>query len=348
MIMKTHTRGQYLKHVLLVGSVCLFVSLGWPSAVGAIQPGADPQTTEPATGSVPPNPEDQRPERPIDASQVDTRAIVQQPQPGMTLQRRYADNYLQKSVWKVTDPQDGLRKDGRVAVLETLNSQVVYQFSPGSQIVNDPNQPDLTVYTHNKTGFDGPYNVFVANFGETTWTQLGANVVGTLSFDLPPNLPTVELVLITNAHDGVTYIEAVEGLAFGSSVTTGAFTYFPEILVGLRSELLDCGELERARTTLTNSGMGYQLPPLGEIEVKWNAPIKNEWKQEEFHIEANGDYEIYASDSRSMENFIGRRAGPQNIDLPQNMREVVRVRIRNHNDNRPVLIYAIAGRRGNQ
>ena len=103
--------------------------------------------------------------------------------------------------------------------------------------------------------------------------------------------------------------------------------------------------MERARTILTAGGIGYQLTPLGEIEVKWNSPIKNEWKQDEFHIEAEGEYEVYASDNRGMENFIGRRAGVQNIDLPQNMIDAARVRIRNHNHNRPVIIYTIVGRR---
>ena len=57
------------------------------------------------------------------------------------------------------------------------------------------------------------------------------------------------------------------------------------------------------------------------------------------------EYEVYASDSRGMENFIGRRAGGQSIDLPQDMIDAARVRIRNHNGNRPIMVYAIVGRR---
>ena len=45
-----------------------------------------------------------------------------------------------------------------------------------------------------------------------------------------------------------------------------------------------------------------------------------------------------------MENFIGRKAGAQSVDLPQNMMDVARVRLRNYNSNLPVVIYAIAGR----
>jgi hypothetical protein len=139
----------------------------------------------------------------------------------------------------------------------------------------------------------------------------------------------------------------VEGLTLGAPVNqgTGSFSYFPESLIGLRGERLDCAELERARMVLTAGGMGYQLLPLGEIEIKWESSIKNEWNIEEFHIEADGEYEIYASDSRGMENFIGRRAGAQSIDLPQNMTDATKVRIRNHNNNRPVIIYTIVGRR---
>ena len=312
----------------------------------AIQPGTDPGQTQPGD-QVPIVPE-QRPERPIPSSQLapETRAITEYPRPPVAqTQRVFADAFLPKSVWHVTDPQDGLRKDGRVAVLEGMNAQVVYHFYKDHQVLNTPNEPDLTIYTHDKGGFDGPYNVFAANFGDSTWMQLGANAVGTSSFDLPPTVEAVELVLIINQNNGATYIEAVEGVSFARGEMQGTFTYAPEELIGLRVERLDCDELERARAILTGGGMGYQLIPLGEIEVKWNTPIKNEWKNEEFHIEAEGEYEIYAGDNRGMENFIGRRAGSQSIDLPQNMTDLTRVRIRNHNNNRPVLIYAIRGRR---
>jgi hypothetical protein len=263
------------------------------------------------------------------------------------VQKRWADGYLPQSVRNVTDPQDGLRQDGRVAVLEGINSQIVYTFHSSSKIANLPNQPDFTIYTHDKGGFDGPYNVFVANFGESNWTQVGAEVMGTASFDLPPNLQSAELVLIANRHNGATYIEAIEGLtlAAAGAAIQGGFSYFPENLIGLRVDRLDCAELERAKMALSAGGMGYQLVPLGEMEIQWNTPIANEWKKEEFHIEADGEYEIFASDSRGMENFIGRRAGAQSIDLPQNMIDAAKVRIRNHNNNRPVIIYAIVGRR---
>lgn len=312
----------------------------------AIQPGTEPGQTQPGD-QVPLVPE-QRPERPIPSSQAEpeTRAITEYPRPPIAqTQRVFADAFLPKSVWRVTDPQDGLRKDGRVAVLEGLNAQVVYHFYKDHRILNAPNEPDLTIYTHDKGGFDGPYNVFAANFGNSTWMQLGSNAVGTSSFDLPPTVESVELVLIINQNNGATYIEAVEGVSFARGEMQGTFTYPPEELIGLRVERLDCPEVERARAILTGGGMGYQLMPLGEIEVKWNTPIKNEWKNEEFHIEAEGEYEIYASDNRGMENFIGRRAGSLSIDLPQNMTDLTRVRIRNHNNNRPVLIYAILGRR---
>ena len=159
------------------------------------------------------------------------------------------------------------------------------------------------MYTHDKGGVDGPYNVFVASFGDSTWTQVGSNAVGTSSFDLPPTLESVELVLITNQNNGATYIEAIEGVSFSGGEMQGTFTYAPETLIGLRVERLDCQEVERARTVLTGSRMGYQLMPLGEIEVQWSHPIKNEWKKEEFHIEAEGEYEIYVSDSRGHGKF---------------------------------------------
>ena len=331
--------------LMISGGCACLLSLAAPCATQAIQPGDDPQQPQsqnvPVSGDVVPG-VSQRPERPIASSQQgDSRAIIEQPK---QLQPRFADNFLPQSVWHVTDPQDGLRKDGRVAVLEGINSQVVYVFSKDNRIVNAPNQPDVTVYTHDKGGFDGPYNVFVANFGESSWTQIGADVRGSSAFDLPPHIESAELVLIANRHDGATYIEAVEGMAYTVGLMPGTFSYFPEQLVGLRVEQLDCAELERARVILTNVSAGYQLAPLGEIEVKWQTPIKNEWKQEEFHIEADGGFEIYAVDSRGMENFIGRKAGAQSVDLPQNMMDVARVRLRNYNTNLPVVIYAIAGR----
>jgi hypothetical protein len=223
--------------------------------------------------------------------------------------------------------------------------QVAYQFYKENKVVNTPGQPDLTIYTHDKGGFDGPYNVFVASFGDSTWTQLGMDVIGTLSFELPPSLNSIELVLIINRHAGATYIEAIEGVTQAGGVMQGTFNYIPEELIGLRAARLDYTEVERARLLLTNARQGYQLMPLGEIEVKWNSPIQNIWKKEEFLIEAEGEYEVYTSDSRGMESLIGRRSDTQGIDLPQDMLDAATVRIRNHNTNRPVIIYSIIGRR---
>ncbi|PID58089.1 hypothetical protein CSB45_05210 [candidate division KSB3 bacterium] len=337
--------------------VCTLAGFGWitvaipygSNAVLAIEIGAGAQATQqystvPVTGEIAPGVPG-REERPIPSSQPDSRAILAQPR---QVQKRWADSYLPQSVRNVTDPQDGLRKDDRVAVLEGINSQIVYTFHTNNKIINLPNQPDFTIYTHDKGGFDGPYNVFTANFGEADWTQVGADVMGTASFDLPSHVQSAELILIDNRHNGATYIEAIEGSTLAAAVggtLQGGFSYFPEHLIGLRVDRLDCAELEEARMAISAGGRGYQLCPLGEIEVQWNTPISNEWKTEEFHIEADGEYDIFAGDSRGMENFIGRRAGSQSIDLPQNMVDAAKVRIRNHNSNRPLVIYAIVGRR---
>ncbi len=337
---RVHGLQKFLKRgTIIVGCVCM-INLCLSERGNAIQPGNEVASSTGETMQGIPR----RPERPIASSQPDSRAIVEQPH---QIQKRWADNYLPQSVRNVTDPQDGLRKDGRVAVLEGINSQVVYLFDKENQIINAANQADLTIYTLDRGGYDGPYNVFVASFGASSWTQIGKNVMGTTSFDLPPTLNSIELILIVNLHDGATYIEAVEGLTVGppANLGAGSFSYFPESIIGLRGGRLDCTELERAKMVLTAGGIGYQLIPLGEIEIQWNSPIKNEWNTEEFHIEADGEYEIYASDSRGMENFIGRRAGAQSIDLPQNMTDAAKVRIRNHNNNRPVVIYTIVGRR---
>ncbi|GAK54517.1 hypothetical protein U14_05804 [Candidatus Moduliflexus flocculans] len=341
------SRPSFWKQFVIAGGICCLFAFALPQSSPAIQPGDDPQQPQaqivPTDNSLVPALPAQTDQAIMPGQQENSRAIMEQPR---QLQRRFADNFLPQSAWHVTDPQDGLRRDGRVAVLEGMNSQVVYQFYKDNAVVNVPNQPDLTIYTHDKGGFDGPYNVFVANFGDPTWTQIGADVKGSSSFDLPQNLTSVELILIANRHDGATYIEAIEGIVYATvGAVDGAFSYFPEALVSLRVEQLDCAELERAKVVLTSGGMGYQLTPLGEIEVKWLTPIKNEWKQAEFHIQADGEYEIYATDSRGMENFIGRKIGAQSVDLPQNMTDVARVRIRNHNTNRPILIYAISGRR---
>ncbi|MBD3304776.1 hypothetical protein GF339_00330 [candidate division KSB3 bacterium] len=318
-----------------------------PGQGESIQPGTEQEQPPPMTQTPNenvPNIPGRRPERPIPSSQPSSRAITEQPR--MQTQKRWADNFLPQSVWHVTDPQDGLRKDGRVAVLEGLNARVVYLFYKEQRVINDSMQPDLTIYTHEKAGLEGPYDVFVSNFGDSTWIPLGTDITGTASFDLPPSLESIELVLITNRHNGATYIEAVEGVTLAGGAMQGTFSYFPESLIGLRVDYLDCAELERAQAVLgRGGGGGYQVVPLGEIEVKWNNPIKNEWKIEEFHIEAEGEYEVYASDSRGMETFIGRRAGAQSIDLPQDMIDAARVRIRNHNGNRPIIIYSIVGRR---
>ncbi len=324
---------------LMASLVCASAVFYPPCPACAIQPGAEQGVEK---GTVPGIPA-QRPERPIAPSDRESRKIVEQPV--MQVQKRWADTYLPKSVWHVIDPQDGLSKDGRVAVLEGLEARVVYQFYPQHRVLNVPNQPDLTIYTYDKSGFEGPYNVFVANFGASNWTPLGNDVTGTRAFDLPPNLESIELVLITSRQKGAVYIEAVEGITPASGATQGTMGYIPETITGIRAERVDCHEVERARAMLAGGGMSYQLAPLGEIEIQWKLPIQNQWKVEEFSIEAEGQYEVYASDSQGMENFIGRRAGKQNIDLPQNMADVSRVRIRNHNDNRPVVIYSIVGRR---
>jgi hypothetical protein len=339
-----------LIHIVLMCWIVLSV-VGLPGAGLAIRPGDGQTTTQqaPVAGDVFPTVPGERPERPIASSQ-DTapRKIMEQPRPAMQalpVQRRFADTFLPNSVRYVSDPQDGIMKDGRVAVLEGYNAQVVYQFY--NKIISSQGEPDLTIYTHDKGGFDGPYNVFVANFGESTWLQLGMDVMGTASFDFPPTLASAELVLIINRHAGATYIEAIEGLVAAGGLPQGqaGFSYYPEELIGLRAQRLDSAEVERARILLTGMRQGYQLAPLGEIEVKWNSPIKNVWKTEEFFIEAEGEYEIYASDSRNMETFIGRRSGTQGIDLPQDMIDAASVRIRNHSTNRPVMIYSVAGRR---
>jgi hypothetical protein len=329
--------------LFVIASMIIVPEIGLAIRPGDVQdqPQQSAQATTGETGPTSPP----RQERPVPSSQESSRAIVEYPQAGMQTQPRYADTFLPNSVWHVSDPQDGLTKDGRVAVLEGSNAQVVYQFYQQNNIVNIPGQPDLTIYTHDKGGFDGPYNVFVANFGESAWTQVGMDVTGTSAFDLPPALQTAELVLITNQHDGATYIEAVQGITRAATgATQGMFGYIPEDLTGLRAQRIDCAEVERARILLTNQRQGYQLAPLGEIELRWHQPIQNAWKQEEFLIQAEGEYEVYASDSRGMETLIGRRSGTQSIDLPQDMIDAATVRIRNHSGNRPVMIYAIVGR----
>lgn len=326
--------------------VCLVGSLLWAGSAFAIRPGdTTPQPPQSPQGLQEPVPNVPQSDAQPSAAPNDSRKIIEQPRPIGQIQKHFVDAFLAKSVWHVTDPQDGMSQDGRVAVLEGMNAQVVYQFYKEHKVVNVPNQADLTIYTLDKGGFSGPYNVFAANFGDTTWTQLGANVMGTASFDLPPTLPAVELVLLVNQSSGATYIEAIEGLMQSGGIDQGTFSYFPEEVIGLRAERLDCAELERARALLTNSGQGYQLMPFGEIEIRWNTPIKNLWKTPEFFIQAEGEYEIYAGDSRGMESLIGRKAGNQGVDLPQDMLDVAKVRIRNHNSNRPVILFAIAGRR---
>lgn len=334
----------------VAGNLLLFPDHGL-----AILPGGESQPTQqstPVAGDVFPTVPGERPADTAGVSQGNTRKLVEQqrPSPAYQVQRRFADTFLANSVRYVTDPQDGLTKDGRVALLEGFNAQIVYQFY--NKFLNVPDEPDLVIYTHDKGGFDGPYNVFVANFGDTTWIQLGTDVVGTASLDLPPTLNAAELVLIMNRHAGATYIEAIEGATIGTGTPTqgtttlqGAFTYLPEELIGLRTIRLDYTEIDRARMLLNGMRQGYQLVPFGEIEVKWNFPIQNVWKTEEFVIEAEGEYEVYARDSRGMENLIGRRSGVQAIDLPQDMLDAATVRIRNPNANRPVLLYVIAGRR---
>lgn len=313
----------------------------------AIQPGdGQPPTQQstPVAGDIFPIVPEERPEA-ITVSQGESRKLTEQPRPTTPTQRRFADTFLANSVRYVTDPQDGLTKDGRVAVLEGFNAQIVYQFS--NKLYNAPNEPDLTIYTHDKGGFDGPYNVFVANFGDTTWIPLGSNVVGTSTFDLPAVLSSAELVLLMNQHAGATYIEAIEGVTLGGggAAPQGIFTYLPDEIIGLRTAHVNCAELDRARTLLTASGQGYPLVPLGELEIKWSVAIQNAWKTEEFFIQAEGEYEVYASNSRGMENLIGRRTGPQGIDLPQDMVDVTAVRVRNPSASRAVILYAIVGRR---
>jgi len=353
--MKLQRRMQTYTFMLTVAGMLIFV-LGitglLPGQGDALRPGDNqgqvqptPQKSEETVPGVP----GKRPERPIDAPQGESRKIVEQPrptiQPTMPIQKHFADTFLPSSVRNVTDPQDGLTKDGRVAVLEGFNAQVVYQFYKENKFLTVPNQPALTIYTYDKGGFGGPYNVFVANFGDQTWTQLGMDVSGTAAFNLPPTMSSAELVLIINRHAGATYIDAVEGVTQAGGAMQGTFTYLPEELIGLRGERLDCAEIERARLLLTNTRQGYQLAPLGEIEVKWLSPIQNVWKKEEFFVEADGEYEVYVSDSRGMESLIGRRSGPQGFDLPQDMIDATTVRIRNHNGNRPIMIYSILGRR---
>lgn len=345
-------RQQTHRHIFLLTItgilLCSFESsILTPGQSLAIRPGEEseqPQQAPQSPGDTFPEVPGNRAERPMTSSQTETRKIVEQPHATMPIQKRYADTFLPNSVRYVTDPQDGLTKDGRVAVLEGLNAQIAYQFS-GSKVINVPNQPDLTIYSHEQGGFDGPFDVFVANFGDSTWMQLGMNVIGTSAFDIPPSLNSVELILIINRHAGATYIDAIEGLTQAGGTMSGTFTYIPEELIGLRAERLDYAEVERARLLLTGTRRGYQLAPSGEIEVKWISPIQNLWKKEEFFIEAEGEYEVYASDSRGMESLIGRRFGPQGIDLPQDMLDAATVRIRNHNMDRPVMIYSILGRR---
>lgn len=348
--MKRQQQLQRDVHVLINIGLCMAL-LGGMLLIArpglAIRPGEDQSTTQqpsPIAGDVFPNVPGERPERSISSSQTESRRLTEQPRPTFQTQKRYADTFLANSARYVTDPQDGLTKDGRVAVLEGYNAQIVYQFH--NKIINSPSEPDITIYTHDKGGFDGPYNIFVANFGDSTWVQLGMDVVGTSPFELPPTMNSAELVLLINRHAGATYIEAVEGVSLAGGIMQGTFSYFPEELIGLRNtERLDYAEVERARMILIGARQGYQVPPLGEIEVKWNAPIKNIWKTEEFYVEAEGEYEVYASDSRGMESLIGRRNGTQGIDLPQDMLDAATVRIRNHNANRAVVVYSIAGRR---
>lgn len=144
--------------VTIVGLACLSVlHLNGPGAAFAIQVGDDTQTTQPQpavpiTGEIAPDVPG-REERPVAPSQVDSRAIMEQPR---QVQKRWADSYLPQSVRNVTDPQDGLRKDDRVAVLEGINSQIVYTFHSNNKVINLPNQPDLPFTPATKADLTAP------------------------------------------------------------------------------------------------------------------------------------------------------------------------------------------------
>ena len=112
-------RTSYWKQAILVGSAACLLAFSLPQGIGAIQPGDDPQQPQAQTVPTDTSLVPALPARTDQAAeplpQGDSRAIIEQPR---QLQRRFADNFLPQSAWHVTDPQDGLRRDGRVAVLE--------------------------------------------------------------------------------------------------------------------------------------------------------------------------------------------------------------------------------------
>ncbi|HWP49432.1 MAG TPA: hypothetical protein VNM22_19900 [Candidatus Limnocylindrales bacterium] len=260
----------------------------------------------------------------------------------------WADSYLPEYTRNVLDPMDGTRAgDGRVAVMQGPDARIIYEFAPGEEAVNGPG-PDLTVYTSESRRYSGPYDVYVANYGAPEWILVGQGIIGTASFEFPPSVRSAQLVLLMNRHAGETEIDGVQALHPGEGGRgeggSSVFDYYPDELVGLWSDRIDTNEVIAARSILRGRGNGYRMPPNGEIEVSWNRPITNVWGEDDLLIDADGSYQVWITDTRGREVFLGQGINTQRFALPGDVTAVSRVRVK-ADSRRSVTIYSIAGRR---
>lgn len=259
----------------------------------------------------------------------------------------WADAFLPEYTRNVLDPEDGLRAgDGRVAVLQGWEAMIIYEFASGEEAVNGQGA-DLTIYTSASRRFAGPYNVYVANYGSPDWVLIGREIIGTTSFRFPSNLPSAQLVLLINQHGGETEIDGVQALYPGGSGGDGGgdiFDYYPDELVGLRADRIDTRAVEAARTLLRGTGNGYQMSSRGEIEVRWNQPTSNVPRANDLIVNAEGSYQVWVTDRRGQEIYLGPGSGTRQFDLPGYVSGIIRARIVS-DGQRPATIYAIAGRR---
>jgi len=258
----------------------------------------------------------------------------------------WADSYLPEYTKNVIDPLDGLRTgDGRVAVMQGWEATVIYEFAPGEEAINGPGA-DLTIYTSDNRRYAGPYDVYVANYGDPDWVLIGRGAVGTSNLDFPPSVRSAQLVLLINQQSGETEIDGVQALHPGDTGGGGGetFNYYPDELVGLRSDRIDASEVAAARTILRGTGGGYRMVPNGEVEVGWARPANNVWREDDLLINADGVYQVWITDTRGVETYLAQGSGTQQFAFPNNISGVTRVRIKS-DSRRPVTIYSIAGRR---
>jgi hypothetical protein len=86
------------------------------------------------------------------------------------------------------------------------------------------------------------------------------------------------------------------------------------------------------------------MAPGGEVEVSWNRPANNAYRDDDLMVDADGSYQIWVTDTRGRESYLAQGSNTQRFSLPNDISGIIKLRLKGDN-RRSITLYSIAGRR---